>query len=111
LGGWIAAQSGVATARARFFVSFHVAVSAVLIGLRIMEMHAHLPEPVPELLAEPPLQHVSDSGSDLSPIFLEKTDSERPNIALRNTTVGEQNLLPQMAESLSSLSAPDAHCL
>ena len=76
-----------------------------------MEMHAYLPELIPELVAERPSQQVSVSGSSLSGRFFEKTDSERPKTAVRNSTVGEENLLFQMAESLSLLSAPEAHCL
>jgi len=76
----------------------------------MIEMHAYLPELILELIAERPLQQVSVSGSGLSGRFFEKTDSERPKTAVRNSTVGDENLLFQMAESLSLLSAPEAHC-
>jgi hypothetical protein len=76
-----------------------------------MEMHAYFPELIPELVAERPLQQVSVSGSSLSGRFFKKTDSERQKTAVRNSTVGEKNLLFQTAERLSLLSAPEARCL
>ncbi len=78
LGGWIAAQSGVATAPTRYFAPYSVPVFAAVISLRIIEMNRQLPDLIADLIVEDPLRALSDSGSSSSGAFPEKTDSERP---------------------------------